>query len=88
MNSSNQPLDYATVRASYKAAFGVTPPGDLIKSMTIPAVSGLQQLSRAMQQAVVDKTPMDFNAYAKAFFGSWGESQPEDDSTSEALTPV
>ena len=88
MNSSNQPLDYATVRASYKAEFGVTPPGDLIKSITIPAVSGLQQLCRAMQQAVEDKTPIDFNAYAKAFFKSLVDCQPENDSTSEALTPA
>lgn len=64
----------------------MTPPGDLIKSITIPAVSGLQPLSRAMQQAVEDKTPMDFNAYAKEFLKSLAGSQPENESNSEALT--
>lgn len=86
MNSSNQPLDYATVRSSYWEVFGATPPGDLIKSITVPAVMGLQPLTRAMQQAVDSKTPMDFNAYAKAFFESLADSQPENESNSEALT--
>lgn len=67
MNTSNQRLDYSTVRAQYQEKFGDKPPGALLKSVSLMD-GGTQDLARAMESAVKSGEPLDFNNFAREFF--------------------
>lgn len=64
-------LDYDAIRDSYQAKFGVLPPTELIKSVS--AMQGTRDLFQSMQEAIGRGQPMDFTAYARAFFADLAE---------------